>query len=542
MSGNNSLSVAEYKVRIHNLQWNASVSHAHGDDAGALKLAEEAILAAEDFYSIDLQDIQNNLVLSTSNPIHVAVAQAEIGAKLASTLRIIDSSFQDIYIDAFRYALSLGSEYRQKALMYLDKAKKVGFVCARPYLMEVYYLMSEDTYDIQRVKRLLNWAFLYIVDIKELSSLYEEWITILDSENQSQLILDLLYIWGDLIDDEDLGYEYNCVRYKIGQYCRCMNLPLDKVLENDEKAAKSRLEAYGVNLELSPYLTAYVNQEIRAYSKCYQSLDIHVYKAAVLLKKKKYIDALGYREEHDKIQLLDESVELDSDQLLLFYKDELEKLLRKQILQGVENLDAIGLLVQPKEVWSLPKFSLIGLVDTDSCTMVKEINSIAHITLDFTDLRMSKFKIVNKRRYLPYLKVIPTFECMDYDTCIEKILEQNKYFMKLFEEDLDNKGVSEKTKSKHMNNIDLYLNSYIAHYKGKSVLTDLSINYFIDIWFMRKCLWSSPSSVKGYITSFKKFFKCLNNHGIIDSGQYALILDEIKENKDEWIAEAKRNY
>ena len=39
---------------------------------------------------------------------------------------------------------------------------------------------------------------------------------------------------------------------------------------------------------------------------------------------------------------------------------------------------------------------------------------------------------------------------------------------------------------------------------------------FLGDFFIRKCMWSTPATVKTTATSLKKFYKCMAEHGKIE--------------------------
>jgi hypothetical protein len=55
-------------------------------------------------------------------------------------------------------------------------------------------------------------------------------------------------------------------------------------------------------------------------------------------------------------------------------------------------------------------------------------------------------------------------------------------------------------------------------------------------WFQRKALWSSVTSVKNYIASFKKFYSRMVDQGLNTMEELKEMKEEIKEEKGEWIA------
>ncbi len=62
-----------------------------------------------------------------------------------------------------------------------------------------------------------------------------------------------------------------------------------------------------------------------------------------------------------------------------------------------------------------------------------------------------------------------------------------------------------------------------------------SVYPFLGDWFIRKCMWSSRSSIKETASGIKKFYKCMNELGYIDKEKYELVAFTIKENMEEFL-------
>ena len=125
----------------------------------------------------------------------------------------------------------------------------------------------------------------------------------------------------------------------------------------------------------------------------------------------------------------------------------------------------------------------------------------------------------------------------DVDALMNKIQSQNKKVLDDFEEYLKNSGLTSKTISKHLDNIDFYINVYLLYDefvspdKGYDRLDD-----FFGYFFPRKAMWSSPNSVKENITSLKKFYKYLNEFSFITNANLKEMNNSIKEEKEHWLS------
>lgn len=127
---------------------------------------------------------------------------------------------------------------------------------------------------------------------------------------------------------------------------------------------------------------------------------------------------------------------------------------------------------------------------------------------------------------------------LDYDKlCDEKIKENEKYF-EIFEKELINEGLSEKVKQKHYGKAYFYVNQFLITYDIKSMEDGLyEINDFFGYFFIRKCLFSNPTTFKEMLSSIKKFYKIMHKYNFIDDDNYNQFLYTIKECKDEWLNE-----
>lgn len=128
----------------------------------------------------------------------------------------------------------------------------------------------------------------------------------------------------------------------------------------------------------------------------------------------------------------------------------------------------------------------------------------------------------------------------EYERACERIRKDNATYLDAFRADLGNAGLSSKTIERHVENIDFFLNTYMLTYEANPMPEGVGmVGSFLGDWFIRKCMWSTPSSIKQYITSIKKFYKCMLSAGEIDASSYARLIDIIKEEKHYWIKDCE---
>ena len=123
----------------------------------------------------------------------------------------------------------------------------------------------------------------------------------------------------------------------------------------------------------------------------------------------------------------------------------------------------------------------------------------------------------------------------------EKNIKRNKKFLNEFKNEMQKQNLSPKTIDKHLSNIEFYLNDYLTYYDITKMEDGVyEINMFLGDFFIRKCLWSSVSSIKENASSIKKFYKCMYELNHIDKESYEHLCLTIKENMDDWLEELKK--
>lgn len=130
------------------------------------------------------------------------------------------------------------------------------------------------------------------------------------------------------------------------------------------------------------------------------------------------------------------------------------------------------------------------------------------------------------------------FDFEKYEAACEAIRTTNNELLDLFEKDLVLAGLSPKTIRSHLSNVDFYINEYLL----REDLTPMGdgvgmIDDFLGNFFIRKCMWSTPSTIKSTAASIKKFYKCMLDNGNIKKKEYDYLCSEIKEGMEQWQAD-----
>lgn len=124
----------------------------------------------------------------------------------------------------------------------------------------------------------------------------------------------------------------------------------------------------------------------------------------------------------------------------------------------------------------------------------------------------------------------------DIEVKIKENIKRNEKFIKEFSEWLEEKGLTNKTINKHINNIDLYINHYLNYYDITKMEDGIcSVYSFLSGWFIEKCLWASQTSIKETSASIKKFYNCMCDKGYVSKEDYKSLCDVIKDNMDEFL-------
>lgn len=125
----------------------------------------------------------------------------------------------------------------------------------------------------------------------------------------------------------------------------------------------------------------------------------------------------------------------------------------------------------------------------------------------------------------------------NYEKKYEKKVKENEKYLNLFETWLRQNGLSQKTIKKHIENVSVYINDFLNYYE----ITDMkegctSIDEYLGDWFVRKCLWSTPSTIKSTAASIKKFYNCMKELNYVTKNAYDFLCEEIKENIEYWVS------
>ncbi len=124
-----------------------------------------------------------------------------------------------------------------------------------------------------------------------------------------------------------------------------------------------------------------------------------------------------------------------------------------------------------------------------------------------------------------------------YDARVRAIRAYNQPILEDFRSWLEQSGLAKKTVENHVDNIDFFTH-YLVYYDPLKKLDEADgsdVWMFLTDWFPRKALWSSLTSVKSYLASFKKFFQWMGENGRVSPETVADVLTTLKEGRDEFL-------
>ena len=130
----------------------------------------------------------------------------------------------------------------------------------------------------------------------------------------------------------------------------------------------------------------------------------------------------------------------------------------------------------------------------------------------------------------------------EYEQKCGEIRMRNAVYLDEFRDDLFNAGLKEKTINRHFQNADFYINTYLLREEPLEMTcgTDsFKIDDFLGCFFIRKCMWSTPGTIKSTAASIKKFYSSMLQRGNIDESDYRELIGTIRDNMDCWLEDCE---
>lgn len=137
-------------------------------------------------------------------------------------------------------------------------------------------------------------------------------------------------------------------------------------------------------------------------------------------------------------------------------------------------------------------------------------------------------------------RMVDRMDFTDYENECTMVRHINDELLEIFEKDMTVSGLSDKTIRRHLSNVDFYLNTFLLREDIHPMEDGLDmLGLFLGDFFIRKCMWSTPGTIKSTAASIKKFYKCMLDHGKIEKEAYASLCDEIRDEIDIWQADCE---
>lgn len=132
------------------------------------------------------------------------------------------------------------------------------------------------------------------------------------------------------------------------------------------------------------------------------------------------------------------------------------------------------------------------------------------------------------------------FDYKEYEKRCDEIRALNETVLEMFENEMAE--LSPATRNKHLSNVEFYLNDYLLYEDAETYdeAGIYKIDDFLGYFFIRKCMWSTPGTIKSTATSIKKFYKCMLDHEQIQKSDYEYLCGVIKENLPKWQADCEQ--
>ena len=129
----------------------------------------------------------------------------------------------------------------------------------------------------------------------------------------------------------------------------------------------------------------------------------------------------------------------------------------------------------------------------------------------------------------------------EYERLCDARREENGKYLNIFEADLKEAGLKPKTIKNHLFNVDFYINEFLLRMEPLEMQEGCGyeIDGFLGDFFIRKCMWSTPATIKSTAASIKKFYKSMHEHGHVDQDSYRELCDEIKDSMEIWQEECE---
>lgn len=125
---------------------------------------------------------------------------------------------------------------------------------------------------------------------------------------------------------------------------------------------------------------------------------------------------------------------------------------------------------------------------------------------------------------------------------LDTIHQQNSSYLHLFESDLQ--GLAPKTIKRHLQNVDFFLNTYLLFDEAHPLSMQDGVNSIDDFlcYFLEFKTYFTDSTKRSFVTSLRKFYKSMLEHGKITPEQYEDVVESLQDGGAEYKALLKDLY
>jgi len=129
------------------------------------------------------------------------------------------------------------------------------------------------------------------------------------------------------------------------------------------------------------------------------------------------------------------------------------------------------------------------------------------------------------------------------EAACKKIQAESAVLRRRFRERLRSKGLSQRTIDRHDNNVRVYTDDYLLYEDAIKAAQGASITNlagFFDFWFIKKCMWATPTSMRSIAASLKKFYAFMEESGEITPKALKDLNSNIKYSLPDWLETLRR--
>lgn len=267
-------------------------------------------------------------------------------------------------------------------------------------------------------------------------------------------------------------------------------------------------------------------------------------------------------EEEEKAQKLFEKYEEDTAFMLmpliaLYYKlDDMEKMRTYIVRLKVstpEVLEALKMLISPddEEILEIANQEMFRPFSLEEVILSISKHVFLYMSLqffipclceEFFELEMDDDDYYGEDDEADFYANSSFANWEEYEQKSEEIRQRNEQYLNIFARNLENADLAGKTISKHLDNVDFYINEFLLR-EDLLEMKDgcgVIINEYLGYFYIHKCMWSTPNNIKTIAASIKKFYKSMLDHGYVEKSAYKELCDEIKKNMSEWQQDCER--